>query len=209
MSHYFIDDNTLNREIRYIDYVFASGNTRFKFAVTDGVFSKNHVDYATDILLNAISEIPKNGSILDMGCGYGVIGIVLAKTYLLKLTQTDINRAAVDLTRRNCKYNNVNSEVFISDCFENITGKFDCIVINPPIHAGKSVTYRMYEDSVKYLYDGGKLYVVTFKKHGGESTLAKLKDVYGGHVNVIYKKKGIFVFECYNYGDRTITELKS
>lgn len=195
MNHYFTNNNlSKHDEIKYINYRFK--NNDFKFATHSGVFSKDHVDYATDILLNGIPELPQNSSLLDMGCGYGVIGIVLAKTYGLKLTQSDVNRAALDLTRKNCKLNNVESDIIESDCFDKIVCKSDVIVINPPIHAGKSVTYKMYEDSLSRLNDNGRLYVVTLKKHGGESTLDKLKSVYDNSVNVIYKKKGIFVFEA-------------
>ena len=195
MSHYFINDDSLKKELKYINYTF-KGNT-FKFATHAGIFSKEHVDGATDILLNTISAVPVRATtgtaVLDMGCGYGCIGIVLAKTYSLKLTATDINPAAVELTRLNCKLNGVEADVTESDGFNRINGDFDAIVINPPIHAGKSVTYKMYEDSIKHLTAGGKLYVVTFKKHGAESTLAKIREVFDGRTEVIYKKKGIYV----------------
>jgi 16S rRNA (guanine1207-N2)-methyltransferase len=187
LNHYFIHDGK-KHEIRYIEYDFRG--SRFRFAVHDCVFSKNHVDYATDILLNVIP--PLSGSLLDMGCGYGVIGIVLYKMQSLELTAADVNPAAVELTRINGVEN-----VIESDCFDNIAGRFDTIVINPPIHAGKSVTYKMYEQSLAHLNSGGRLYVVTLKKHGAESTAAKLREVYGGeNVQIIYKKKGIFVLEC-------------
>ena len=194
MSHYFINDELLSRELKYIDYKFKGEH--FKFATHDGVFSKTRVDYATDILLNAIPPLPENSTLLDMGCGYGCIGIVLSKTYRLKLTSADINPAAVELTRRNCEYNGVEFDGIESHCFAHVQGKFDTIVLNPPIHAGKSVTYKMYNDSVDYLNSGGKFYIVTLKKHGAESTLDKLNEVFKKYINVVYKKKGFYVFEC-------------
>lgn len=191
MSHYFIEDESLKRNLKKIVYYYT--DKKFVFTTHDGLFSKDHVDEATDILLKSIP--PLSGSLLDMGCGYGCIGIVLAKMYNLKLTQCDVNKMALDMTRVNCRDNNVESEIIKSDCFENITGLFDTIVINPPIHAGKSVTYRMFEDSINHLNIGGCLYVVNLKKHGAESTMAKLTEVFGS-CEVIYKKKGIFVFRC-------------
>ena len=185
MNQYFNNNESLNKDLRYISYDFKGH--KFRFAAHDGVFSKDHVDYATDILLNTIPEL--SGSVLDLGCGYGVIGIVLEKVYGVKLTSADVNPAAVELTRLNGVEN-----VILSDCFDNITGKFDTIVINPPIHAGKSTTYKMYEESEKHLNSGGKLYVVTLKKHGAESTIAKLNDVFG-NCEVLYKKKGYYVLE--------------
>jgi 16S rRNA (guanine1207-N2)-methyltransferase len=192
MKHYFIDDGE-KHDLAYIDYEFRG--TKFRLATHAGVFSKDHVDYATDILLNAIP--PLSGSLLDLGCGYGVIGIVIARAYGVALTQADVNPAAAELTRRNCAANRVESQVVVSDCFADVRGVYDTIVINPPIHAGKAVTYKMYEQSYKHLTCGGRLYIVTLKKHGAESTVGKLREVFGGeNVEVIYRKKGHLVIEC-------------
>jgi 16S rRNA (guanine1207-N2)-methyltransferase len=191
MSHYFIEDKSLEHDIKKIEYDFA-GN-RFKFTTDTGVFSRNRVDYATDILIMTIP--PLTGSLLDMGCGYGCIGIVLAKTYALQLTQADVNQLALDLTKKNCEDNGVESVIVKSNCFENVSGLFDTIVINPPIHAGKAVTYKMYEDSLLHLNTGGRLYIVTLKKHGAESTYVKLKNTFG-NCETLYKKKGYYVFCC-------------
>ena len=191
MSHYFIEDDSLGHDIKEIVYYF--GGHEFKFTTDAGVFSKGHIDPATDILLRAIP--PLYGSLLDMGCGYGCIGIVLAKIYSLTLTATDVNGYAVELAKANCAQNGVSADVVKSDCFENVAGTFDTIVINPPIHAGKAVTYRMYEESRGHLADGGRLYVVTLKQHGAQSTRAKLAEIFGG-CETIYKKKEYYVFCC-------------
>jgi len=191
MSHYFIEDNSLKPDIKKISYHFAGH--QFVFTTDSGLFSKDHVDHATDILLNTIP--PLSGTLLDMGCGYGCIGIVLAKTYPLKLTQADINQAAIDLTKLNCKENGIISNIIKSNCFENIHDTFDTITINPPIHAGKAITFKMYEDSFTHLNPSGKLYIVTLKKHGADSTQTKLLNIFG-NCETLYKKKGYFVFCC-------------
>jgi 16S rRNA (guanine1207-N2)-methyltransferase len=203
MNHYFTNNESLKKDIKYIDYEFKG--EKFRFATHPGIFSKDHVDYVTDVLLNTIPPLGAGtsaegghteiGTVLDLGCGYGCIGIVLAKMYELKLTQADVNSAAVELTRINCELNGVESDIIVSDCFAGINESFNTIVINPPIHAGKSVTYRMYEDSLAHLNDGGKLYIVTLKKHGAESTVAKLREVFG-NCEIIYKKKGIYVLQA-------------
>lgn len=196
MSHYFIEDRSIKHDIRRISYRFAG--REFVFTTDSGLFSKDHIDPATDILLRSLP--PLSGSLLDMGCGYGCVGIVLASTYPLALTQSDVNPAALALTRLNCDSNGVASEVVLSDCFENLPGAYDTVIINPPIHAGKAVTYRMYEDSYSHLAAGGKLYIVTLRQHGAESTRDKLCAVYG-HCETIYKKKGVFVFCCEKIGN--------
>ena len=168
---------------------------KFVFTTDSGLFSKDHIDPATDILLKNIPPLAFAGTLLDMGCGYGCIGIVLAKTYNLKLTQADVNRSALEMTKTNCRDNGVESVIIKSDCFDGISDTFDTIVINPPIHAGKAVTYKMFEDSILHLNAGGGLYIVNLKKHGAESTYAKLKSIYGS-CEIIYKKKGYFVFRC-------------
>jgi len=194
MNQYFNFNDSLNRELKAVEYDF--NGLKFTFKTHAGVFSKDHVDYATDILLNAIP--PLSGSLLDLGCGYGVIGIVLAKAYGLELTSADVNPAAVELTRMNCELNGVKANVIESDCFDQLS-TVNCqssIVLNPPIHAGKSVTYKMYEDAAKYLKSDGRLYIVTLKKHGAESTITKLREVFGSeNVRIIHKKSGIYVIE--------------
>jgi len=191
MEHYFKENEKIKHEIKTIEYYFF--NRVYKFTTDAGIFSHEHIDPATDILLRTIPSL--SGSLLDMGCGYGCIGIVLEGAYNLTLTQADINLAAVNLTKQNCKDNDIESNVIISDGFENIFDSFDTIVINPPIHAGKNVTYSMYECSFEHLNDGGSLYIVTLKKHGAESTEKKLLEIFG-NCETIYKKKGYFVFKC-------------
>jgi 16S rRNA (guanine1207-N2)-methyltransferase len=198
MNHYFIHDETLPSAVKTIHYSFKAHD--FTFTTDAGVFSKDHVDPATDLLLKAIPPLSSGRegpapALLDMGCGYGIIGIVLAKAYGFRLTQADVNPLAVRLTQQNAERNGVASTVFLSDCFEEINGSFDAIAINPPIHAGKAVTYRMYEEAAARLNPGGSLYVVTLEKHGAKSTLAKLRNVFRA-CEVLYKKKGTYVFSC-------------
>lgn len=191
MSHYFIPDENLKSEQQNITYFYK--NMNYNFITDSGIFSKDQVDYATQLLLTNMPNL--TGSLLDMGCGYGCIGIVLGKTYALDITQCDINPNACKLTEINCKLNEIESNVIVSDCFENITGTFDTITINPPIHAGKAITYKMYEDAVKHLNENGRLYIVTLKKHGAESTYKKLSEIYS-KCDILYKKKGYYIFCC-------------
>jgi 16S rRNA (guanine1207-N2)-methyltransferase len=190
MSHYFTDDSPLKQEIKRLSYRF--GDTEFIFMTDTGMFSKDRVDPASDVLIRTAP--PLKGTLLDMGCGYGCIGIALAKTYSLALTMCDINSRAAQYAETNSKLNGVRATVLVSDCFEGVTGRFDTIAVNPPIHAGKGVTYRMYEDAPAHLNPGGRLYVVTMKQHGAQSTRDKLEAVFG-NCEAIYRKKGCYVFE--------------
>jgi 16S rRNA (guanine1207-N2)-methyltransferase len=189
MGHYFIADQSQDSDIRRLSYRFADSG--FTFSTDIGLFSRERIDPASDILIRTIP--PLSGALLDMGCGYGCVGIVLARAYGLALTQADINEKAVRFAELNCKANGVSASVIVSDCFDNVPGAFDTIAINPPIHAGKAVTYKMYEDAPHHLNPGGCLYVVTLKKHGAESTLAKLTEIFGS-CDTLYKKKGCYVF---------------
>ena len=190
-SHYFLEDETLKSDPQPFDYYFKS--RKYTFVTDSGVFSAGEMDQNTALLLGQLPKL--SGSLLDMGCGYGCIGIILASQYNLELTQVDINPKAVRITLENCELNRVKSNVFVSDCYSGIQGRFDTIVINPPIHAGKAVIYRMYDEAPEHLLEGGKLFVVILKKHGAESTIVKLREVFG-NCEAIYREKGRYVLCC-------------
>jgi 16S rRNA (guanine1207-N2)-methyltransferase len=192
MSHYFIDDPEIKSRPVEISYFFAGRN--YVFHSDAGVFSAQRIDPATERMLTQMP--PLHGSLLDMGCGYGCLGIILAKTYSLELTQADINQRAIRLAQKNSKQNNVKSDIILSDCFDKVAGYFDTIVINPPIRAGKEVVYRMYEGSRLHLKENGRLFVIIQKKHGAESTIAKLRQVFG-NCETAYKKKGYYLLSCH------------
>jgi len=165
----------------------------FRFMANNGLFSCDKVDAASILLLENIPNL--EGRVLDLGCGYGAIGIVLAKKHPINLTMSDINRIALDYAAKNVALNQVEAECIHSDGFDNLHGTYDSIVLNPPIHAGKDVMYRLYAGAAAHLTPGGALYIVIQKKHGAESTLATLKELFAKCIT-LYKKKGIYVFEC-------------
>ena len=194
MNHYFKSNENLRHKETEIEYVYKF--TKFNFVTDVGVFSKDGVDYATNILLEKLPEL--SGEILDIGCGYGCVGIVLAKIYgeNIKVTMSDVNERAVDLAKKNAKQNGANVSVIKSDGFENIPGNYDGIIINPPIHAGKAVVYKIYEEAYNHLNQGGRFFIVIQKKHGALSHKQKLEEIFGTeNCFVLYSKKGFFVFE--------------
>jgi len=165
----------------------------FSFLANNGLFSCDKVDAASILLLENIPAL--TGRLLDLGCGYGTLGIVLAKKNDVQLTMSDINSIALGYAARNAALNQVDAECIHSDGFENLSGLYDNIVLNPPIHAGKEVMYRLYAGAAAHLTPGGALYIVILKKHGAESTLKMLKKIFYECL-VLYKKKGLYVLKC-------------
>ena len=194
MNHYFKSNENLKHKETETEYVYKF--TKFNFITDTGVFSKDKVDFATNILLENLPQL--SGKTLDIGCGYGCIGIVLAKTYgeNISVTMSDINERALELAKKNAKENNVNANIIKSDGFENITESFDNIILNPPIHAGKTVIYKIYEETYNHLNPNGRFFIVIQKKHGALSHKEKLEEIFGSkNCSVLYQKKGFFVFE--------------
>ena len=164
---------------------------KLRFVCDSGVFSKGEIDEGTRILLGALP--PLKGRILDLGCGWGPVGIVLGKIYpSADIVMSDVNQRAVELSKLNMAKNAVkNAAALVSDGFENIDGTFDCIITNPPIRAGKQVIYRLFDDAMKRLNQKGSLYIVIRRQQGAESALKHL-----GNARVIEKHKGFWVIEA-------------
>lgn len=193
MSQYFTNDETLKSEYRNLIYKYK--DYTFNFTSDLGVFSKDRIDYASKLLLETYFEYGnKNKKVLDVGCGYGYIGITLSKIMESNVDMIDINRRAIHLANINIKNNKVNANAFISNIYENINGKYDVIITNPPIRAGKVVYMNIIENAAKYLKDDGELWFVMNKDHGAKSTIEKIKNVYD--VNIVNKSKGFFVILC-------------
>lgn len=196
-SHYFIEDDSLAPDPKRFTYYYKS--REYTFITDSGVFSPDGIDGNTGLMLRHIPVL--RGSLLDMGCGYGCIGILLGGEYGLCVTQVDINPKAVRLAAENAILNGVPTKAFVSDCYSGVAGKFDTIVINPPIHAGKDVMYAMYEGATEHLNPGGRLYTVLLKKHGAESAAKKLTEIFGG-CDTVYKEKGCYIYCCCDAGMR-------
>lgn len=192
MSHYFQNDSNLDHKVKAIE-VFIR-HTSFRFQTDLGVFSKDSIDFGTRFLIEKI-DIPDSAhTIIDMGCGYGPIGIVVAKLYPnTKVYLYDVNERAVDLARKNAVMNKVdNVMVTTSFLFEHVNVKADVIITNPPIRAGKMTIFRLYEDAYQTLNAGGLFYAVIQKKQGAPSTVSKLTELFG-NCEMIDRDKGYWV----------------
>jgi 16S rRNA (guanine1207-N2)-methyltransferase len=135
------------------------------------------------------------GRVLDLGCGYGVVGIVLKKLYPeTAVLSTDVNPRALELAELNCKKNHTECEVRLSDGFANIPESFELVITNPPIRTGKKVIYPMFEDAFSHLVPGGVFLAVIRRQQGAESALKKLKEIFG-NCEVTERKKGYWILK--------------
>ncbi|MEQ9810681.1 class I SAM-dependent methyltransferase [Streptococcus jiangjianxini] len=163
----------------------------FRFKTDAGVFSKKMIDFGSQVLLNTLT-FDSDDSVLDVGCGYGPLGISLAKVQGVKATMVDINNRALDLAKENAKSNKVEVEIYQSNIYEKVTGKFDHIISNPPIRAGKEIVHTILEESFHYLNEGGDLTIVIQKKQGAPSAKTKMEEVFG-NVDTLKKDKGYYI----------------
>ena len=184
MNHYFSEKPEIKSEKKTIKYTIQ--NKKFEFITDNGVFSKSKVDFGTDLMLNEF--LKKNRGlevekikILDIGCGYGVVSIILKSFYPeISITLSDVNERALELSEENLKKYDINDyHIIKSSAFEKITEKFDVILSNPPIRAGKDIIFKIYSEAYEHLNENGQFYCVIQTKHGAKSTQKKLMEIFG------------------------------
>jgi 16S rRNA (guanine1207-N2)-methyltransferase len=194
--HYF-SENEENLKSEPSTYVFKYKDHEFTFKTDNGVFSKKFIDFGSYTMLNYFKPNQLEGDILDVGCGYGPIGIILSVLHNKKVTMVDINERALGLAKENIRINGVqNVNVFKSNVYENVpeTMKFASIVTNPPIRAGKKVIYDIFDGAYQRLLPNGELWVVIQKKQGAPSTKTHLESVFG-NCEVVGKESGYFILK--------------
>lgn len=189
MTHYFTNDNNLRSNKQ--EHQVKIGNKELKFISDNGVFSKKGLDFGTRTLLESLNLEKINGDILDFGCGYGPIGIYIAKNTKAQVDMIDVNERAIDLAHTNASINNVNVNIFESNIYSNITKKYDYIISNPPIRVGKEILYQILFGAKEYLKKNGELWIVINKDQGAKSVVKDLEKSY--EVEVINKNKGFYV----------------
>ena len=169
---------------------------KMTFLTDAGVFSKKMVDFGSQLLLKCL-EVNQGETVLDVGCGYGPLGLSLAKAYGVQATMVDINNRALDLARKNAERNKVEATIFQSNIYEQVKGKFDHVISNPPIRAGKQVVHEIIEKSKDFLGIGGDLTIVIQKKQGAPSAKSKMEDVFG-NCEIVKKDKGYYILRSVN-----------
>ena len=194
MEHYFTNNENLKSELREINYTYKKED--FKFISDNGVFSKDKIDFGSRLLVETYLEKNEknNLNVLDVGCGYGFIGIVLSKVLSSKVDMIDINTRAIHLTEKNIKLNKVNAKAFISNAYENIQTKYDLIITNPPIRAGKKIVLNILKNAKDFLLENGELWLVIRKDQGAKSILKDLNSLY--KTTLVQKSKGFYIISA-------------
>lgn len=192
MGHYFSNDE-LKSELHLIKVKIF--DREYSFYTDNGVFSKGKLDFGTRTLLESLPLNDIKGKVLDVGCGYGVIDIILSKITDASYEGVDVNKRALHLAEMNAKLNNIsNVKFYESNCYKNVNDKYNVIITNPPIRAGKKIVYNIVMNAKNHLTDDGVLYIVIRKEQGAKSMLRDLEEYY--ITEVINKNKGFFIIKC-------------
>ena len=189
MNHYFTNNEDLKSELRLLKYNYK--DYEFSFYSDNGVFSKEKIDFGTDLLLKVFLENNsfKEKDILDVGCGYGIIGIVVSKVNDSFSDLIDVNKRCIHLAKRNIEVNKVKASAFLSNIYENVSKKYDYVITNPPIRIGKDNVLNILLNAP--LKENGELWCVIRKEQGAKSYIKLLSEKYS--VKVLEKKKGFYI----------------
>ncbi|MCF0260773.1 MAG: class I SAM-dependent methyltransferase [Erysipelotrichaceae bacterium] len=198
MAHYFENDKNLKTDLHQVSFSLEGRN--FTLESDAGVFSKDKLDTGTRILLETVL---KNSSpaahVLDLGCGIGPAGVVLSAFWNSQVTGVDVNERACALARLNYKNCHVNGTVLCQDGIDS--GEYDCILLNPPIRAGKEVIYKLFKQSAEHLSSQGGLWIVMRKQHGAQSAVNYLQESLHLKTERMNRDKGFWVIRAVPQAD--------
>lgn len=192
MNQYFTNNDNIKSERRIIKYNYDS--ISLSFISDNGVFSKDRIDYGSRLLVDTYIKYNKDKKInnfLDVGCGYGFISILLSKILNVNGVGGDVNKRALKLADENAKLNKVDIKFIESNCYENIDGRYELIITNPPIRAGKSVVLNILRGASDYMSDVGELWFVIRKDQGAKSVINEISSLY--KIDMVEKSKGFFI----------------
>ncbi|MEI5990046.1 16S rRNA (-N2)-methyltransferase [Enterococcus termitis] len=194
-NHYYTENPDLAHDLE--QWSFELGGKKFQFLTDSGVFSRNTVDFGSRVLIDAFewAELPE-GKLLDVGCGYGPIGLTLATLSGRTVEMIDVNQRAVALAQENAKKNHVeNVDIHTSNIYADVHEKeYAAIISNPPIRAGKKVVHEILSEAHPRLLVGGTLTIVIQKKQGAPSAEKKMAEVFG-NVEIVTKDKGYYILK--------------
>lgn len=191
MSHYFTDNKNMPHNRK--DYSFRFLSYNFSVVSDDGVFSKTSLDEGTEVLLKEAVKQPITGRVLDLGCGLGIVTMVLKKQFpIIEVTGVDVNSRAIELSILNLKKNQIEGRILLSDGFEEVDESFDWVVSNPPVRVGKEKLYQLFEGVHAHLASHGKFIFVMRKSHGAQSAKKKCEALFG-NCEILERSKGYYV----------------
>ncbi len=177
MEHYFSEKQSSPFKLKKIH--FSLGGQDFYFYTAPGVFSRTRIDKGSTFLVKT-ATIKDNWKVLDLGCGYGPVGIIIKKLNpKAEVWLSDVNERAIKLTLMNAELNKVDVKVLKSNSFENLNAYFDTILFNPPQAAGLKLCFKMVEDSYNHLKDGGMLQLVARQNTGGRRFEKLMLELFG------------------------------
>jgi 16S rRNA (guanine1207-N2)-methyltransferase len=194
-DHYYTSRPAVEHDER--EFTFDLRGYKLRFVTDAGVFSRDRIDFGSVLLIETM-EIAADAAVLDVGCGYGPIGLTAAKLAQRgHVTMIDVNERAVELARRNAAANGIrNVDILVSDLYSAVQDKqFDVILTNPPIRAGKEIVHRIFTEGHERLKEGGELWVVIQKKQGAPSAFKKLQETYA-EVEEVERSKGYFIYKA-------------
>lgn len=197
-EHYFTENPV--SEIREKSFIQAIRNVSLELAAVSGVFSfETRVDKASELLIRHFS--PSGTALLDVGCGYGAIGLYLKAAFPeQQVTMVDINNRAVEYAKKNAQRNKLTVTVLHSNLYSEVQNhRFDDIVSNPPIAAGKKLNIQLIEEAWDRLNTNGALWLVAFHNKGG-STLKDIMKTRFGNVEDVEKSGGMRVYRAVKRG---------
>ncbi len=191
-EHYYSEEPQSVLRVRNVELKLKNGHV-YKFKSPSGVYSFGKIDKATEILINHCENV--SGKVLDIGCGYGVIGITLKRENpSIELFLSDVNKRAVEFAKINAKENNIQADIRQGNLYEPWEGYlFDHIISNPPIVTGKKVWMKLIEGAFQHLKDGGTLQLVAYHNKGGERIKNYMREIFGNAEDV-WKEGGIRVY---------------
>jgi 16S rRNA (guanine1207-N2)-methyltransferase len=195
-EHYYSKEQRVESAPKFLNFTLREQTLRLK--TDNGVFSKAEVDFGSRLLVESFEYPHVNGDFLDVGCGYGPIGLTLAKGDSDRIVHmVDVNERALALAKENAQLNQIlNVDIYESNCLINVKKKdFAAILTNPPIRAGKKIVHAILEQSFTYLQAGGSLWVVIQKKQGAPSAIELLEGIFA-EVEIVVKKKGYYIIRA-------------
>ncbi|GGB11481.1 class I SAM-dependent methyltransferase [Macrococcus hajekii] len=195
MSHYYSEEQNVASNPVHFTYTYEESKLELK--TDSGVFSKGSIDFGSDLLVRVfLKESVGDASILDVGCGYGPIGLMVAKIHPEnRVHMIDVNGRALELAQLNAQNNGIsNVTIYKSDALDSVASSFDAVLTNPPIRAGKEVVNKILDQSYDKLNTKGALYVVIQKKQGMPSAKKRMTELFG-NIEVLAKDKGYYILK--------------